>query len=115
MVEDRTYKQGSIIWLDFSPQAGHEQAGRRPAVIISNDTTNALLNNRAMVCPITTTNKHLALQPELDNRTTTQGVVLCDQARILDLDARHAEYIEALPADILSEVVDIVFGMIEIE
>jgi mRNA interferase MazF len=106
--------QGDIIWLDFSPQAGHEQAGRRPALIISNRTANALLNTRAFVCPISNTDKGLSLQPKLDGRTITQGVVLCDQARIQDLQARHAEFIEKAPADILETVVDIVYGMLEL-
>jgi mRNA interferase MazF len=106
-------RQGDIIWLDFNPQAGHEQAGRRPAVVVSNATANRFLRKRAMVCPITSTDKGIPLQPRLDARTTTSGVVLCDQARVLDLEARNAEHFEQLPADILYEVVDIIYGMIE--
>jgi mRNA interferase MazF len=106
--------QGDIVWLDFDPQAGHEQKGRRPAVIVSNNATNKFLGTRAMVCPVTHTNRGIPLQPPLDARTATQGVILCDQARILDLHARKTEYIEKLPDDILAEVVDIIFGLIEI-
>jgi mRNA interferase MazF len=106
--------QGDIVWLNFDPQAGHEQKGRRPAVIVSNNIANNFLSTRAMVCPITHTNRKTPLQPPLDARTATQGVILCDQARILDLNARKAEYIEKLPDDILEEAVDIIFGLIEI-
>jgi len=107
-------KQGDIVWLDFDMRAGHEQSGRRPAVIISNDDVNGFLNGRAMVCPITNTNKGYPFQPKLDERTTTQGVMLCDQAMFLDHNARHVKFIERLPDDILAVVVDVIYGMIEI-
>jgi mRNA interferase MazF len=50
----------------------------------------------------------------LDERTNTQGVILCDQVMALDLTARHVEFIEELPKDLLFEAVDIVYGMIEL-
>ncbi|MDR0365612.1 MAG: type II toxin-antitoxin system PemK/MazF family toxin [Bifidobacteriaceae bacterium] len=110
-------RQGDIIRLNFDPhfdpQSGHEQAGRRPAVVVSNATANQFLRKRAMVCPITRTDKGIPIQPRLDSRTETAGVVLCDQARILDLEARDAEYVEQLPPDILHEVIDIIYGLIE--
>jgi mRNA interferase MazF len=108
-----TPRQGDIIWLDFDPRAGHEQQGRRPAVVVSNDDVNEFLNKRAMVCPITGTNKGYPFQPRLDDRIGTQGVVLCDQAMFLDLKARHAEYIEKAPDDTLREIVDILVGFVE--
>jgi mRNA interferase MazF len=106
-------EQGDIVWLNFGTQSGHEQRGRLPAVIISNNTANRLFNTRAIVCPITSTNKNIPVQPPLDDRTAVQGVVLCDQVRTVDLASRNAEYIEKLPGDILHEVIDIVYGMIE--
>jgi mRNA interferase MazF len=110
-----TPKQGDIVYMDFDPQAGHEQAGKRPAVIVSNDTAINFLKTRAMVCPITNTDKGIPIQPALDERTNTTGVILCDQARTLDLEARKAEYIEKLPDDILREVIDVIYSLIEIE
>ena len=106
-------RQGDIVWLDFSPQTGHEQAGRRPAAVISNSTANRVLNTRVIVVPISNTNKGIPIQPQLDGRTTVQGVLLCDQVRAVDLVARKAVFIEELPQDLLFEVVDIVYGMIE--
>ena len=106
--------QGDIIWLDFDPQAGHEQKGRRPALVVSNETFNNF-SNLAIVCPITNTHKNYPFHIKLDNRTKTTGVILCDQARTLDIKARNYELIETVPADILFEVVDIVSGFIEIE
>ena len=82
-------------------------------MVISNADANRFLNGRAMVCPVSATNKGYPLQPPLDSRTKTQGVVLCDQVMVLDLSVRNAEYAEQLPVDILNEVVDIIYGMIE--
>ena len=107
-------KQGYIIWLDFDPQSGHEQKGRRPALVVSNATFNNF-SNLAIVCPITNTNRNYPFQIPLDKRTKTTGVVLCDQARTLDITARNYELIEKAPEDILSEAVDIIHGFIEIE
>ncbi|MDR1087938.1 MAG: type II toxin-antitoxin system PemK/MazF family toxin [Coriobacteriales bacterium] len=107
-------RQGDIIWCVFDPRKGHEQQGRRPAVVASNGVTNAFLNGRAMVCPISNTNKGYPIQPALDGRTRTQGVILCDQAMVLDLKARKAEFVERVPDDILADVVDIIIGMVEL-
>ena len=106
-------KQGAILWLNFSPQTGHEQKGRRPALVVSNDTFNDF-SNLAIVCPITNTNKKHPFHVKLDKRTKTTGVILSDQARSLDIDARNCEFIETIPIDILQEVVDIISGFIEL-
>jgi mRNA interferase MazF len=107
-------KQGDIIWLDFDPQIGHEQKGRRPALVVSNETFNNF-SNLAVVCPITNTKKDYPFHVKLDERTKTTGVILCDQSRTLDIYARNYEFIENLPRDILLDVVDIISGFIELE
>ena len=107
-------KQGFIIWLDFNPQTGHEQKGRRPALVISNETFNKF-SRLAIVCPITNTDKNHPFHVKLDTKTKTTGAVLCDQARTLDINARNYEFIEKVPEDILLEVIDIISGFIEIE
>jgi len=107
-------KQGDIIWLDFDSQAGHEQKGRRPALVISNETFNSF-SNLAIVCPITSTNKTHPFHVKLNKRTKTTGVVLSDQSRTLDIKARNYEFIEKIPDDILFEVIDIISGFIERE
>jgi mRNA interferase MazF len=101
--------------MNFNPQAGHEQAGMRPAVIVNNNISMKHMNARAMVCRITNTDKGFPIHVRLDDRTKTTGVVLCDQAKILDLNARGAVYVESLPKEVLAEIVDIIIGMIEIE
>ena len=108
-----TFEQGDIVYLNFNPQAGHEQMGRRPAVVVSNNTFNQF-SKMLMVCPVTNTNKKHPFHIELDSRTKTTGVILCDQAKMLDLNARSAEFFEKLPDDLLAEAVDIIQSFIEI-
>ena len=108
-------KQGDIIKLDFSPTKGHEQRGRRPALVVSNDTYNKHGRGIVIVCPITNTDRGITTQIKLDNRTTTTGVIMTDQIKALDLSQRNPDYIEDIPLDILVEICDIIGGFTEIE
>lgn len=89
--------------------------GRRPALVVSNNRFNNFVKNAAMVCPITNTDRGIPIQVRLDDRTKTSGVILCDQAKILDIQKRNAEFIERVSDDIIYEVADIVGGFVEIE
>lgn len=104
--------QGDIIKLNLNPQAGHEQAGYRPALVVSNKIFNEK-TNMVIVCPITNTNNLFPLHIPLDERTETTGVVLCEHIKALDIKARTYKVIEKAPKDILSKVIDIVFSEIE--
>ena len=106
-------RQGDIIKVDFNPQAGHEQAGYRPALVISNNFFNQK-TNVTIVCPITNTNNQFPLHIPLDSRTETTGVVLCDHVKALDLRARPGRVVEQIPEDLLKKVIDVVFSEIEI-
>ena len=106
-------KQGDIIFLDFDPQSGHEQAGYRPAVVISNNIYNER-TNLTIVCPITNTKRNFPLHVMLDNRTKTTGCILCEHIKALDINARKYKVVEQLPDDILQNVIDIVSAEIEI-
>ena len=106
-------KQGSIIKINFNPQSGHEQAGYRPALVISNNIFNEK-TKLSIVCPITNTNNNFPLHIPLDNRTKTTGVILCEHLKSLDLNARKYQVIEKLPEDILKKVLDIIYAEIEI-
>lgn len=105
-------RQGTIIRINFNPQSGHEQAGYRPAVVISNNIFNEK-TKLSIVCPITNTNNHFPLHIPLDNRTKTTGVILCEHIKSLDLNSRTYQVVEKLPQDILDKVIDIVFSEIE--
>lgn len=107
--------QGDIIWIDFDPQAGHEQKGRRPAFVVSNNSFNNFVRTAAMVCPITNTDRGVPIQVRLDGRTKTTGVVMCDQAKILDMQKRNADFIEQAPEDVVFEVTDIISSFVEVE
>ena len=107
----KKFHQGDIIILDFYPQAGREQNGRSPAVIISNDFFNSL-SNIAIVCPISSTQNQFPLNVLLDSRTATQGSVLCQHVKSFDLSFRNAVFVEKLPEDSFQEVKEIVFSQI---
>ena len=106
-------RQGDIIWLTLDPQAGHEQKGRRPALVVSNNSFNNFEKSAAMVCPITNTDRSNPLHVRLDKRTKTTGVVMCDQAKILNLEKRCADFIERAPNDIVFEATDIIGGIVK--
>jgi mRNA interferase MazF len=103
------YKQGDIIIMDFNPQKGHEQSGRRPALILSNDILNQH-SSVALVCPITNTNKKHPFHIELDARTNTTGVILCNQVKMLDIRARNAQFKEECPSNIWNEAKELVIS-----
>lgn len=108
------FEQGDIVYLDFDPQAGHEQKGRRPALVVSNNLFNRV-SSLTMVCPITHTDRGHPFHVKLDGRTKTNGVIMCDQARMLDLTSRNASYEEKAPTELVAEVVDLIFGFIEMK
>lgn len=96
-------RRGDAIWLHFSPHAGHEQAGRRPAIVVSPVSYNRRAG-LALVCPITSRVKGYPFETALPAGLSIQGVVLADQARSLDWSARRAEFICALPRQVVEEV-----------
>ena len=70
-------KQGDIIKINFNPQKGHEQAGYRPAIVVSNNTFNRV-SKLVFVCPITNSIDNFPLHIKLDTRTVTTGIILCE-------------------------------------
>ncbi|MEN6325240.1 MAG: type II toxin-antitoxin system PemK/MazF family toxin [Syntrophomonas sp.] len=105
-------EQGDIIFLEFDPQAGNEQKGRRPALVVSNNTFNHF-TKMAMVCPISNTRRGFPLHVPLDGRTKTTGVIMCEQVKSLDISSRKARFIEKAPEDIIEEAVDIFIASFE--
>jgi len=107
-------KQGNIVWLNSDLKTGHEQKGRQSVLVISNETFNNF-SKLAIVCPIINTKKNHPFHIKLNDKVKTTGVILCDQARTLDINARSYEFIETIPEEILLEVIDIIYGFIEKE
>ena len=104
--------QGDIIKINFNPQSGHEQAGYRPAAVVSNNYFNNV-TRLALVCPITNSSNEFPLHIKLDDRTQTTGSIMCQHLRTLDVNSRGYVFVEKIPDDLLREVIDVVFAEIE--
>lgn len=98
-----TPKRGDVIWLDFNPQAGHEQAGRRPALVLSPVSYNGR-TGLALVCPITNQIKGYPFEVNIPSDLSVTGVVLADQIRSIDWQARKADFITSMPKQLIEEV-----------
>ena len=85
----------------------------RPALVVSGDKFHRITKKRAWVCPITRTDKDYPIHVRLDDDMDTKGVVLCDQIKTVDLEARGFEVIEKAPGYIVCEVLDIINGLLE--
>jgi len=107
-------RQGDIILVDFDPTKGREQAGYRPAVVISQTAYNQK-RDLAVICPISGSTRPLRLRVLLDDRTQTQGDVICEQIRVIDLLARKCKVVERLPKDLLKQVLEAVSVIIALE
>lgn len=95
--------RGDLLWLTFNPQAGREQAGRRPALVVS----PAVYNGRvglALLCPITSQKKGYPFEVEIPQGHAIAGVVLADQLKSLDWRVRKAEVVGRVPANVVDEV-----------
>jgi mRNA interferase MazF len=95
--------QGEVVWLAFSPQAGHEQAGRRPALTLSPRAYNGKVG-LAIFCPITSRTKGYPFEVEIPPGLSVAGVVLADQVKSLDWRARRAERCCTLPDPVVDDV-----------
>ncbi len=96
-------ERGDVVWLDFNPQAGHEQAGRRPAFTVSPASYNGKVG-LAVFCPITSQGKEYPFEVAIPKAAKIHGVVLSDQVKNLDWRARNAELICRLPDEVTREV-----------
>lgn len=95
--------RGDVAWISFDPQAGHEQAGRRPALVLSSSIYNAP-SGRAIVCPITSRVKGYPYEVSIPPGLPVTGVILADHARSLDWQARNAQFICKLPPGVVDVV-----------
>ena len=105
MVMSQTYvpARGDVVWLTFDPQRGHEQEGIRPAVAVSPSLYNEKVG-LAVFCPVTSQVKGYPFEVALPAGLPVFGVILSDQVKSLDWQARRAEFVCTLPEDIVSEV-----------
>lgn len=107
MVARRPYipKRGDVVWISLNPQAGHEQAGRRPAVVLSPEVYNGKVG-LAILCPITNQVKGYPFEVPIPAGLSVTGAILCDQAKSLDWRVRQAELICTLPPKVVVEALE---------
>jgi mRNA interferase MazF len=94
---------GDLVWLSFTPQVGREQAGRRPALVLSPRSYNAKVG-LCLVCPVTEHAKGYAFEVKLPDGLPVQGVVLADHVKSAAWQGRGSDPIATVPADVLDEV-----------
>ena len=104
--------RGDIIWLQFNPPAGHEQAGHRPAVVVSPKSYNQKVG-LALFCPITSHIKGYPFEVVLPREGKASGAVLSDQIKSLDWRVRRAKRISRAPKDVVKEVLAKIRSLIE--
>ncbi|HPW40594.1 MAG TPA: type II toxin-antitoxin system PemK/MazF family toxin [Bacillota bacterium] len=98
-------KQGDILWITLDPQLGHEQKGRRPGLVISNDTF-VKMTGLILLCPITRTDNGFPLHLKLSDYNTC-GYVMIEHVKSMDYNQRDVEYIETLRPEDLVEVLSV--------
>ena len=104
-------QKGDFIVVTFDPQLGHEQKGRRPALVISNTLFNKH-TGLAIVCPITNTYRNFPFHVKIPDQSSLTGYIMVEQAKSIDFVNRKVKYIEKAPLKTLSEVLGILDAII---
>ena len=115
MVTTENYipKRGDIVWINFEPQTGKEQKGRRPAVVISNSRYNKVVG-LAIFCPITSKIKGYPFEVILPPASSTSGSILADQIKSFDWKTRNTEFIEEIDTETMEKLLELIGKIIEI-
>lgn len=98
-------KRGDVVWISFNPQAGHEQSGHRPALVLSPESYNRKVG-LALLCPVTGQIKGYPFEVMLPPGLKVSGVVLADQVKSMDWKARKASRLCSLPDAVVREVLN---------
>ena len=104
--------RGDLVWLEFTPQAGSEQRGRRPALVLSPKIYNGKVG-LALFCPVTSKIKGYPFEVELPDGTAVSGFVLSDQLKSLDWRSRKVKFIERASLDVMTMVTARVLTLLE--
>lgn len=112
MVNNYFPKQGDIIFLDFNPIKGHEQAGKRPAIVISNNIFNKN-TKMAIVCPITSNLKEYPTHYLLEDTKKIHGAVLCEHIRSINYETRKIKFVESASDNDLVSIIMLTNACIE--
>ena len=103
--------RGDLVWLQFNPQAGHEQAGHRPALVVSPGSYNRRVG-LAICCPVTSQVKGYPFEVVLPAGLGVEGAVLSDQIKSLDWRVRKAKRIGRVPVEVLEETVGKILALV---
>jgi mRNA interferase MazF len=112
MVKEYKPKQGDIIYLDFNPTKGHEQKGKRPAIVVSINVFNEN-TNMAIVCPITSNMQEYPTHYLLEDTKKIKGKVLCEHIRSIDFKERNISFVEKASENDLMSVIMLINASIE--
>ena len=104
-------EQGDIVALSFDPQSGHEQKGRRPAIIISNKTFNQHLG-LAFACPITNTKRDFPFHVKVESNNIT-GYIMSEQMKSIDYNSRNIKFIEKANQNTINQILGIIDSIIQ--
>ena len=104
-------EQGDIVALSFDPQSGHEQKGRRPAIIISNKVFNQHLG-LAFACPITNTKRDFPFHIEVESENIT-GFIMAEQLKSIDYNSRNIKFIEKADQKTVNKILGIIDSIIQ--
>lgn len=99
-------QKGDFIIVTFDPQSGHEQKGRRPALVISNTLFNKH-TGLAIVCPVTNTCRNFPLHVKIPDQSLLKGYIMIEQVKSIDFVSRKVKYVEKVSLKILNEVLGI--------
>jgi mRNA interferase MazF len=105
-------KRGDVVWVDFSPTQGHEQSGRRPALVLSTRRYNHL-TSLMLACPITRSSKGYMFEVAIPSGLEFGGVVLADHVRSMDWRQRNATFLGRMPEDVVHTVRQAVHVLVE--
>jgi mRNA interferase MazF len=99
-------RKGDFVSLTFDPQSGHEQKGRRPALVMSNYLFNKA-TNLAIVCPLTSTDRQIPFHLAVPAGAKVSGFVMVEQVKSVDYVARQAKFIQKAPSEIIEDALSI--------
>ena len=104
--------RGDLVWLEFTPQAGSEQRGRRPALVLSPKAYNGKVG-LALCCPVTSKIKGYPFEVQLPDKSAVSGVVLSDQLKSHDWRSTKVKFIERASSDVMAMVTARVLPLLE--
>ncbi len=104
-------EKGDFIILSFNPQSGHEQQGRRPALVISNTSFNKKMG-LAIVCPITNTNRNMPFHIPVDSDKLT-GFIMSEQVKSIDYKTRDAQFVVPAKTKVINNVLGIIDSVLQ--